>query len=203
MAIEQHIMNAAGELDALRSQVESVHLCAIEQAQERIPADEIDIVYKDEEILTIPELRVGGHTNHNGNLIYINLDSDNPPTDEDLKSMIIHELSHAARHKQIPWNSRIGSRVVEEGLACVFEEEVTGRRPIYSSVKLTDESTSKLLAEDKAKKKTEYKWMFGIDGYPKWYGYSYGYYICRQYLDKTNRTAADVIDLPSEEIWNS
>lgn len=101
-------------------------------AQDLLQAEGIDVLFIDSPDEVIPELGVGGYT-YGPHVIIVAIDPDFPDLSEHhLLSTLVHELHHAMRWRGSGCRGDLGEMMVSEGMAQLFEEEVTGVRPLYS-----------------------------------------------------------------------
>ena len=107
-----------------------------------------------------------------------------------LLATLAHEMHHVARLRSGVESYTLGGRLVSEGLAQCFEEEVGAPTPFYA-VALDDETMKKMAARARPLlSATEYEhdnWMFGRKGDPEWprhAGYSLGYALVSAWLAK-------------------
>ncbi len=148
--------------------------------------------------MTIPEDGVSGNTYHS-NFIIMNID-EKIITKEKIFEMTCHELCHAARWgKNDEWCEKIFDLLIFEGLAVYFEEQATKSKPekrtffLKTILNRSDKEQEKIL---KILKKDFDKNNYGerdvltkkTDILPRWPGYSLGYYLVKQYLEKTDKT---------------
>ena len=94
----------------------------------------------------------------------------------------------------------LGDMIVSEGLAQLFEEEVTGVRPIYSQVSITALEIEKAKSELHLAVFNQAKWFFGSEDITRWFGYAFGYEICATYAKSARQSAADLVGAPTREI---
>ncbi len=183
--------------DILRSSTQS----AINKVKKVLSLQICDVVICNNPGNTIPETGVGGFS-PNPNLVFIYLDtksevflSNIAPT---ITRAITHELHHAARSIMYPWeNPSILESFIAEGLADNFDIEINEGKPYPWSVALSEEEILSLIK--KAKKEdwekpggNYWSWNFGKD-VPKWSGYSIGFKLVCDYMNKNGKTAAELV----------
>jgi len=93
--------------------------------------------------------------------------------------------------------------MISEGLACLYEEQKTGNVPIYAQVSLDDKQIE--LANKIANSKTynHSNWFFGSGDIVRWFGYTYGYDVCKNYSIKTSKTAAELVNVSAKDILDA
>lgn len=83
----------------------------------------------------IPETGEGGWT-HNSELVRLYFDPNFPNGYKkylkQLASTAHHELHHAARYHSGPYDDRLIAAAINEGMATVFERDISGSRPLWS-----------------------------------------------------------------------
>lgn len=100
------------------------------------------------------------------------------------------------------YGDTLGEAMIAEGLACLYEEQKTGNVPIYAKIVLK-ESQIKLANKILDSKDYDHaEWFFGSKKIDRWFGYSYGYRLCKEYSKKTGKEASDLVNIPSDIILN-
>lgn len=200
--IYPHIANATGELTNLTALIDNALVTVVPQVEKDLRANKIDIFFISAANQAIPECGLGGNC-PGPNHVYISFDPESDKiTQEGLNESLLHEIHHAMRWRDPGYGNTLGKAMVTEGLACLYEEQVTGHVPIYAQVELNDEqitlAKSKLHAEDY----DHNAWFFGSSqDIVRWFGYSYGYSICKTYADKSNKTASELVHVPAQRIY--
>ncbi len=171
-------------------------------------AKDINVAVEENKEKSIPETGVGGfcpdsHTVH----IFIDskLSSLTQNLEKEIKSTLAHEFHHAVRNGSINWETdTLLGAMVTEGLADHFDLQVN-KGEIKPWSKTLDEIKLKELM-DKAEREFSSRsynyndWFFGNEeaGIPKWAGYSLGFKIVEDYLNKTGKKASDLAVVPPE-----
>ena len=106
-----------------------------------------------------------------------------------LKSTVAHEFNHIIRIHYLNLHdlekNRLIDTIASEGLAQVFEEEITGRRSTYSK-SVTSGTAKRIWKIMKSYNKNDYYDKFFINGndktkeYPLWCGYTVAYLIVKK-----------------------
>ena len=210
MTVTFHLLDAMGELPArLKDDVMGELEAASGQIADFVQLDCLDIVVAPE-AWVIPEWGLSGRANGPGR-ITITLDPGSPrlhdPERPDrLLATLAHEMHHVARLRSGVESYTLGGRLVSEGLAQCFEEEVGAPTPFYA-VALDDETMQTMAARARPLlSATEYEhdnWMFGRIGDPEWprhAGYSLGYALVSAWLAERNKSAIEAAGVPAIEI---
>lgn len=201
--IESHFAGASGRLELHRGIIQAAFESSERNARHLLGADAIDVLFIDSPDEAIPELGVGGYT-HGPHVILIAIDPDySDLSEQHIFSTLIHEFHHAMRWRGPGCYGDLGDMMVSEGLAQLFEEEVTGVRPIYSQVPITSLEVEKAKLEVHREVFNQAKWFFGTDEISRWFGYSFGYQICEAYAKSTMRSAADLVGVSTSNVLDA
>lgn len=147
--------------------------------------------------MVIPEDGVGGYT-YASNFIVSALDLKTMSIPR-FKEMLVHELCHAARWgKNDEWMNTLFDGIISEGVATYFGTEFAknnSEKQFFTRAMLerSDEENERILNELRGNlddKNYDYQTIFftGNDKLPRWSGYSLGYYLVKNYLEKTHKT---------------
>jgi uncharacterized protein YjaZ len=93
--------------------------------------------------------------------------------------------------------STLGERLVTEGLAEVFEAQMTEGRPLYAQGEIRAEHRAlarRHLDEDPA---DEGRWFFGSKDLPRWFGYRLAYEAVASALDALDSDPAAMVHEPA------
>lgn len=198
--IESHVANASDRLDRHRGIIDSAFKSAAKAAQELLHAEGIDVLFIDSPDQTIPELGLGGYT-YGPHVIILAIDPDFPDLSEQyLFSTLAHEFHHAMRWRRTKLHGDLGEMLVSEGLAQIFEEEVSGVRPKYSQVPITALEIEKAKRELHLPAFDQARWFFGSEDITKWFGYAFGYQICGTYAKSAQGSASGLVGVPAREV---
>ncbi|MBZ5488161.1 hypothetical protein HW452_11565 [Halomonas aquamarina] len=121
---------------------------------------------------------------------------------EQLRYTLFHELHHLARgwviYRDEP-RTTFMEGVVSEGLATVFERDVGGRSAPWGEYpNNVRDWVDELLALPVTA--PYYPWMIQHEDGRRWIGYRAGTFIAEQAIRASNRSAADLVHVPTEEI---
>lgn len=164
--------------------------------QSRLHADDIEVHVMDAPGETIPEWGLGGYT-YGPHSVLIAVDPERLLDPLDVLSTLVHEIHHVVRWRAQGPASSLRDRLIEEGLAEVFEEEVTGRRPFYAEGGVPQDQravASQHLGEDPA---NDGRWFFGSSDLPRLFGYRLGYEAARIAVGALGLDAAALVAEPT------
>ncbi len=197
--IECHVGNATGRLDRHLETIAASFTFASDRARELIGAEGIDVLFVDAPSETIPEWGVGGYS-YGRHVVLVALDPDVDLEERRMTATLVHEFHHAMRERGPGCGETLADMLVSEGLAQLFEEEVTGEAPFYSRVAISDEEIA--LAHDSLRSLPfrQSKWFFGADGVTRSFGYTYGYQICRSFALSVKASAASLVTVPTDDV---
>lgn len=180
---------------------------AVDNINGVLPLQVCDIVICNNHESTIPETGAGGFS-PNPHLIFVYLDTTSEVFLSNISTTVIrtitHELHHTTRSAVFPWeNPSILESFIAEGLADNFDIEINGGEPYSWSTALSDEEIASLIGKAKRDKWEKpggnyLLWNFGKD-VPKWSGYSIGFKLVRDYMNKYGKTAAELVHTPADE----
>jgi uncharacterized protein YjaZ len=198
-AIECHVGNATGHLDRHLQTITASFNFASGRARELIGAEGIDVLFVDAPSDAIPEWGVGGYS-YGRHVVLVALDPEVDLEERRITATLVHEFHHAMRERGPGCGGSLANMLVSEGLAQLFEEEVTGEAPFYSRVAITDREIA--LAQDSLRSQpfSPSKWFFGADDVTRSFGYTYGYQICRSYALSVKATAANLVLVPTDDV---
>lgn len=197
-----HIFNASGRLGSIESAIKTTFDEAIKTIGTKIDAPSIDVGVFDNPDMAIPETGVGGEA-ISSHIMLIHID----PTfvgiekviDSEIKSTFAHELHHCARMHACGYGKTLLEAAVSEGLADHFDIEMNGGNPKPWSVAVTGSDLDKVkqmaIPEYNEKEYDHAAWFYGSPkrGLPRWAGYSLGYHIVKEYLEKTGKKASALV----------
>ena len=196
------ITRANGNLD---SKVETIAKAVKEAKQYVFPKLKIDwdidlLVTNRLYDFIIPEDGVGGRT-RTSDFIEFAINEEKA-TENLISEMVAHELCHAARWgKNDEWINSLFDGVINEGIATYFEAEFVKDRTektvfIKTILERSDEENEKILEKLRSQLDSNYYdydtiFFNGSNEFPRWSGYSLGYYLVRKYLKKTGKKIED------------
>ncbi len=133
--------------------------------------------------------------------LYIFIDMNNPNWRKSLRETIPHEYAHLLYTSRYEWNSILDG-IVNEGLAEHFRVYVIGgniapwskvfvkKKALKELKSIQNERLNLFIDENNLSLYLSY--FFGTEDLPNWYGYSLGYWMIDEVIEKTN---FDLLDL--------
>lgn len=124
-----------------------------------------------------------------------------------LESTLAHEFNHIIRlqylNKNNFYNDKLIDSIASEGLAQVFEEEVTGKRPPYASA-ISKKVAKQLWAKIRTYKEDDYFSRFFVNlsdkKYPHWCGYTIAYLIIKRRRKEIGFSWKKLMNMPSKKL---
>jgi len=182
---------------------------SVQQQNKHLQHKECNILIFADTFGVIPEQGIGGRCG-DADLMNIFIDPNhNAGVKNNIKkwlpSALAHELCHARRYAAHPFGSTLADNLIEEGLACMFEEFMQPGLQVPYAHNLSDDQLKKawVKAEPVLNDKEKYNhddWFYGGSGVEKWTGYSLGYDIIKSYMKKRNEdNPAQFIDVPAQD----
>ncbi len=158
--------------------------------------------------LVVPEDGVGGKA-YASDFVVLAIGADNS-TKAKAAEMLVHELAHAVRWGKNPeWSKDLFCELVSEGLAVAVEAEfarIQDEKTFFLETILgrNEEENQRLYTELKPHfrdRRYDYDGIFfGNETWPRWAGYSVGYYIVQKYLEKITKSIFEEIDVRYEKV---
>ncbi len=202
-SIHYYVANSTGKLDELQGLIASSISEVIPIVEKELHANKIDIIFVSASASVIPEYGIGGHfpgPNH----IYVSFDPKSDKiTQKGLSDTLLHEIHHSMRWRKPGYGETLGEAMITEGLACLYEEQHSGNVPIFAKVTLKDNQITRAKKLLNSKGYDHSKWFYGSKNVDRWFGYSYGYELCKSYSDKTSKKASELVNISAQEILNS
>lgn len=192
-SIKHYVANSTGELDNLNEMITKSLSTVIPMVEKELGADKIDIIFISAAALAIPEYGIGGNS-PGPNHVYVSFDPNSVKiTQNGINETLLHEIHHCMRWRNPGYGQTLGEAMISEGLACLYEEQHSGNAPIYAKVSLNDNQIAKASKILHSKNYNHSEWFFGSKDIDRWFGYSYGYKLCKDYSVKTNKSASDLV----------
>jgi hypothetical protein len=119
-------------------------------------------------------------------------------TKRELRGTLFHELHHLVR-EQTPNSATLMDRVVDEGLATLFERDAAGMPAPWGQYppNVADWVKELLALPGDAPSK---QWMSRHPDGRRWIGYKAGTYIAEQASRASGKTAAQLVNVPTAEV---
>ncbi|MEI6183812.1 MAG: DUF2268 domain-containing putative Zn-dependent protease [Polynucleobacter sp.] len=202
-SINHYIANSTGELDKLSNMISKSLSTVIPIVEKELKANQIDIIFVSATMLAIPEYGIGGNS-PGPNHVYVSFDPKSKKiTRRGLEETLFHEIHHCMRWRNPGYGQTLGEAMVSEGMACLYEEQHSGKAPIYAKVKLQDDQIAKATKIINSKNYSHSDWFFGSKNIDRWFGYSYGYKLCKDYSVKNNKSASELVHVKAKLILES
>jgi len=212
MNIFLHKLNAHGKFDDLLTRLDSLFDEALECIGEKLPLDEINIdVVMSEGNFVIPEFGFSGYSPSSKQIMLffdLNNDNLNSALNTEFIPSLGHEIHHCFRHKGVGYGDTLREALISEGLACHFETELrNGDIPFYANAinqDMIDVLHSRMLSETANLNYDHNAWFFGTepDAIPLHAGYTLGYYIVSNYINKTGVLASQLWNVSVSEFFD-
>ncbi|WP_405058751.1 DUF2268 domain-containing protein [Kribbella sp. NBC_01505] len=199
-APELHLPTGSGRFDsAALTIITAAFDRAVELTVPLIGLSDLDVAAIDAPDETIPGWGCGGYT-YGPHSVLLALDPAVPAQPDRLLATLVHEFHHVIRERGPGCGSSLRERIVSEGLAMLFEEEVLGvasefaHQPIEPShLTLAIEALDQDPADDG-------RWFFHSAEIPLWFGYTAGYQWARSYATANVTTASQLVHTPADVI---
>lgn len=144
------------------------------------------------------------------NVFYLLIDIKNPKWRTSLTETVPHEYAHMVYTSKFEWNSILDG-MVNEGLAEHFREYITGGNQAPWSIALKKSDALRELNKlpktllnkfiDESNVDLYISYFFGTTkDIPNWYGYSLGYWLIDEIMDKNNITLIELFEKNPKEI---
>lgn len=202
-----HWLEATGSLHSIKSLVTD----AIEQARRAIAGQmalpALDIIIQPGSQV-IPELGLLGRAWHSS-LFSLTLDVNHPQlmpalTNGSLTRQVVHEAHHCMRMASVGYGYTLAEALISEGLAGQFVRHVLATGPELWENALPVNELEGWRPDDATLAASDYShsdWFFGTGAYPRWLGYSLGYYLVGNWLAAAGEPSADGwITLPAHAV---
>jgi hypothetical protein len=190
-----HLPTGSGRFDAgALAAVESAFERAVGLAAGPLGLARVDVAAIDAPDETIPGWGCGGYA-YGPHSVLLALDPDVPVDEDRIVATLVHEFHHVMRERGPGCGSSLRERIVSEGLAMLFEEEVLGGASEFAHQPVGPEDIAlavSALDEDPA---DEGRWFFHGSDVPLWFGYTVGYQWVRDYVAALSVTASQLVDV--------
>lgn len=147
---------------------------------------------------TIPGWGCGGYT-YSPHSVVIALD----PSVNDVakvRATLVHEFHHVMRERGPGCGTSLRERMVSEGLAMLFEEEVLGEASEFAHQRISDDQLRLAIGALDEDPADEGRWFFHSEDIPLWFGYTVGYRWARAYAERRSVPASQLVDAPAGEV---
>ena len=191
--------------DVYRNIIENKIVTGIVEINSLMPIDDLRIRIVDDLQLVIPEIGIGGYNPDAHEVILaidVNFNNIDETLEENVLSILAHEIHHAKRRRSVGYGNTLLQAVVSEGLADHFSIEVSGITPPPWSVALEGDDLQNWIDEASNSWHQPYNhsdWFLGTSiDIPRWAGYSIGFELVKSYLaSNQDRSASDLHNEPA------
>lgn len=211
MSTQLHLLNANSQLGNLDTRIGICFAESLKTIEKMIGIQNVDVVVFADTQRVIPELGIGGYA-PSADRIHIAVDPQHSDFRSQLESIfrrtLAHELHHCARWSGPGYGQTLGEALISEGLACMFEVEVSNEPPPFYACTLNPEQLAFLLrrAEEELASRSynHAAWFYGDPdtGTPRHAGYSMGYALVAKYKHAHGRPAAQLAGEPAATFLN-
>jgi len=207
MSFRVHLTEQSGRLTPFRGRIEKIVSKIESEVGVRMSLPDMDVVISDDPMGAIPEIGIGGMA-RNEHLLLISIDPNHvwsgAEFEHALRGTIAHEIHHCVRMGSVGYGETLFDALITEGLADHFDQEVNGGDPSLWSVALDDAQQETWLKRAREEfDRTSYDhaaWFYGKEGgQPKWAGYTLGYYLVGEYLNRSKKKASGLVNTPSSD----
>lgn len=206
MSYHLHVMSADPELSEWSQRLLEWSEAALNQINQHLPLHGVDIVIYRDPGFIIPELGICGFAS-TANMAFVSVDPLNENfgknIEVELPATLAHELHHCMRWSGPGYGNTLREALISEGLAQHFEAQFRGGEPAFYSVVLDASQLSDMREQAMSDlDSTDYShndWFFGSEsqGIPMHTGYSLGFEIVGNHLEKVGKSAADLWKEPA------
>ena len=192
------IANASGILNSHLQAIQSAYSRAAILGSEKLGLDSMDVICIADAKMVIPETGVGGFT-PGRHLIYLYIDPDQTPSEDEIFYTLCHEMHHAKRYEGPGYGKTLLDSVVFEGLATCFEAEVSDDKAfLVNHLSERDDVAELTQRVQEHLDDTDfnyYEWFINdpSGNLPRWTGYLVGYRLVKSYLAATNKKASEAV----------
>ena len=168
---------------------------------ELLPLKKMDIVLAHNPKECIEFTGFGGYS-PDPHTVFVYFDANSPhfenSAETTLSRTLAHEMHHASRSIKHPWiEPSLLESFIAEGLADHFDIELNGAQPYPWSQALDEKTILQYIQQaqkaDWLKPGGKYwEWNFS-SSYPKWTGYSIGFYLVQKYKEASGKNAAELV----------
>lgn len=192
-SIVLHMPTGAGRLDATRAAaVRDGFDEAVSLAAPLLALSNVDVFAIDSPDQAIPGWGCGGYT-YSAHTIVVGLDPyDAGLTADRVRATVVHELHHVARERGPGCGTSLRERIVSEGLAMLFEEQVLGHASEFAHVDIADHDIARAVEHLDQDPADDGLWFFNTGSMPLWFGYTLGYRWARNHAHRTGRSASEL-----------
>lgn len=207
-----YVLNATRRFDDYIEQIKEIIEDVLRRYGEIIKVGPIDIVVAENAAMTIPGQGMGGYAS-SAHELYVPIDLDFGDTktviETHMASTIAHELAHIVRLQAgiaMAPAGTLADNVVAEGIADHLSVSLYPNQDTPWTTGLSEDEfgsmKKKFLAESNEAEYDHNGWFYGSKekGLPHWTGYTLGYALVKDYLQSTEKAAADILLVPTSDV---
>ena len=172
---------------------------AVRLARGVLEIDGLDVFAIDAPDMVIPAWGCGGYT-YSARSVVLAVDPSCNIAVSAVRATLIHEFHHVARERGPGCGTILRDRVVSEGLAMLFEEELLGAPSEFAHQVITDGQVRRLIEALDENPADDARWFFGAGDMPLWLGYTIGYQWAHSYAHQHGLTASTLVDVPAQDV---
>lgn len=159
----------------------------------------IDVFAVDAPDKVIPSWGCGGYT-YSPRSVILAVDSSHLTTLSAVRTTLVHEFHHVARERGPGCGTSLRDRVVSEGLAMLFEEEILGAASEFAHQTITDDQVRRMIESLDEDPADDGRWFFHAGDMPLWLGYTVGYQWARFYAQERGLSASALVNVSANEV---
>jgi uncharacterized protein YjaZ len=212
VSIRIHILSENKSIRPYKDRLLRITNETLTKIKKLIPLKDLDIVLFHDPFGAIREIGGVGGYSPNAHLILVSLDPSNPHFSKNiqtsLSSTLAHESHHAVRWTNPGYGKTLLEALISEGLADHFDLEVFPEHKIPPWDKaLGPKEKNRLSVKAKRLFNKTYNhgaWFIGSDAadIPRWTGYTLGYEIVKDYLQKhPSESASKLVKVSAKKIY--
>ncbi|WP_158607479.1 DUF2268 domain-containing putative Zn-dependent protease [Flexivirga caeni] len=198
--IELHLPTGSGAYSGEQLTVlKDGHQAAVRLVRDVLQLDRLDVFAVDAPDMVIPSWGCGGCT-YSARSVVLAVDSSHPATMSAVRTTLVHEFHHVARERGPGCGTSLRDRVVSEGLAMLFEEEILGAASEFAHQTITDDQVGRMIESLDEDPADDGRWCFHAGDMPLWLGYTVGYRWARSYAQACGLSAAALVNISAKEV---
>lgn len=195
-----HLPTGSGRFDpGALAEVTAAFGRAVDLATPLVGLYDVDVAAIDAPDLTIPGWGCGGYT-YGPHSVVLALDAAAQIEHGRILATLVHEFHHVIRERGPGCGSSLRERIVSEGLAMLFEEEVLGAASEFAHQPIEAVDIARAISALDEDPADEGRWFFHTADMPLWFGYAVGYQWARAYAASKSSTASQLVNTNASEI---
>jgi uncharacterized protein YjaZ len=195
-----HLPTGSGRFDpSALAEVTDAFGRAVALTAPLIGLNDVDVAAIDAPDLTIPGWGCGGYL-YGEHAVLLALDPGVPIEQGRILPTLVHEFHHVLRERGPGCGSSLRERIVSEGLAMLFEEEVLGSASEFAHQPISADDIARAVSALDEDPADEGRWFYHAAEIPLWFGYTVGYQWARAYAASASKTASQLVNTNATEI---